>query len=264
MTNKPRVLIINQTAEIFKLLSINYEIILDKNKDADLIIINLSNQKIEVLQNLRDIFLQTHVPILIVISINDQNIVNKILDFGRSDYIIWPSSSRELLFRISTLLNSNKFLNKSKNIFNKNEFYQLMLLHSSLSNYSIMMIDIDNFKNINDLHGHLVGDDILKELGILLKQTIRRGDILASFGGDEFILMLPIDINTSTLVAERIKKEIEQETFENKFNQQLIKITISIGIADNISNSSVEKIIHTADQALYLAKQNGKNKVIAG
>ncbi|MGB4191467.1 MAG: GGDEF domain-containing protein [Rickettsiales bacterium] len=264
MINKPKVLIINDTLELSKILTKNYEVILDKNKDTDLIIINLSNQKIESLQNFREIFLQTHIPILIIISINDQDIINNILDYGRSDYIIWPSNSEELLFRTSALLNSNKFLNKNKDIFNKNEFYQLMLLHGSLSNYSIMMIDIDNFKNINDLHGHLVGDDILKELGILLKQTIRRGDILARFGGDEFIIMLPIDINISTLVAERIKKEIEQETFENKFNQQLIKITISIGIADNISNSSVEKIIHTADQALYLAKQNGKNKVIVG
>lgn len=125
---------------------------------------------------------------------------------------------------------------------------------------SLIMIDLDHFKKINDTFGHLIGDQFLKELGLLLKNSMRQSDFAARFGGEEFILVLPFtSLNGAMILSERIRKQVQTLSLP-----QLPKsITISIGIAMLREGDTPQKLINRADQALYTAKANGRNQVVS-
>jgi len=127
---------------------------------------------------------------------------------------------------------------------------------------SILIIDIDFFKKVNDTYGHLAGDSVLQQLGIVLSSSCRSFDIVSRIGGEEFSVILPdCPMEQAIEVAERLRLAVEM----NKFiisNETKINITISIGTAtypDNVNN--LENLINTADTALYSAKRSGRNKV---
>lgn len=121
----------------------------------------------------------------------------------------------------------------------------------------VMMLDIDHFKNINDTYGHLVGDNVLKQFGRILKD-LRTSDITGRYGGEEFAILLPnSNLEASLLVAERLRQEIESTRFDS-----IDKCTVSIGIASlDKQYKDAYKWLNSADQALYQAKKEGRNKV---
>jgi hypothetical protein len=120
------------------------------------------------------------------------------------------------------------------------------------------MGDIDNFKLINDQHGHLVGDIVIKKFAEIIKQATRNTDICVRWGGEEFLIMLPL-INTqdSFVVAEKIRRFCEQQTFPE---QQGLHFTSSFGVC-NGDNYSFDELVGYADKALYQAKSQGRNQV---
>lgn len=125
---------------------------------------------------------------------------------------------------------------------------------------SLLFIDIDNFKNINDTLGHDIGDRVLIKISKLLKQYTRKEDLLARWGGEEFvILLINSDLNTSTNKAEELRYLIENNTEL----QDLLsyKITASFGLTKAKDNDSIEDIIIRADKAMYESKHSGKNRV---
>ncbi|HYE81125.1 MAG TPA: diguanylate cyclase [Clostridia bacterium] len=130
---------------------------------------------------------------------------------------------------------------------------------------SILMIDIDHFKMINDRYGHLAGDKVLKTLAKVCKARIRRTDIIGRFGGEEFLIILPeANRDIAFKVATSIKESIAN--MKIPFQAEIIRTTISIGIETAIiaeKNHSVDKLINNADMALYMAKNNGRNRVIS-
>ncbi|HPY96283.1 MAG TPA: GGDEF domain-containing protein [Candidatus Cloacimonadota bacterium] len=137
---------------------------------------------------------------------------------------------------------------------------------ANLQNVSIscIMIDIDDFKKINDLYGHQVGDDILKQLGAIIKNYFRKSDIVVRFGGEEFlILLLKSNFENSKILCQKLKEKIEDQIFSVKGIE--IKISVSIGISyrKNVVNSLklLEEMIEEADLAMYYSKTNGKNQV---
>lgn len=151
-------------------------------------------------------------------------------------------------------------------ILNRRAFFEISenILKLSLRNkevFSIMILDIDFFKKVNDVYGHVVGDDILKHFVLNVSREIRDSDILARFGGEEFIIMLPeTDSKGAFLVAQKIREKI-QNTPYNVNELTDIPVTVSIGIAQLGSEKLLRDLIHKADEALYGAKEKGRNRV---
>ncbi|MFK5883815.1 MAG: sensor domain-containing diguanylate cyclase [Candidatus Izemoplasma sp.] len=129
--------------------------------------------------------------------------------------------------------------------------------------FGIMMLDIDHFKNVNDTYGHLVGDYVLVNFAKIIKSSLREGDLLIRYGGEEFIVILPGANAKGTLeVAEKIRRTIQENVM--KHNDQEIKITVSIGISSYPENeiTSIDDLIEIADKGLYHAKDTGRNRVV--
>lgn len=128
---------------------------------------------------------------------------------------------------------------------------------------SVLMIDIDNFKAVNDRYGHLAGDEVLKALAKSFVNSIRRTDIIGRFGGEEFLIVLPgTDKKAALKVAANIKEAAAD--LETVFKGEIIKVTVSIGIETALiaeDNLSIDNLINNADIALYKAKNNGKNQI---
>ncbi len=214
-------------------------ILLDLFQGSDLEILNSQNRNVPVIAFIKDAEL--------------------ILKSRVDDYLIYPFNKGELEIRIQVAI--NKFNNKNSSdinidtltgLYNKDYFYTCCQeAIKSRAHFSIAMIDIDNFKKINDSQGHLKGDEYLKKVAEIFKHSIRNNDVLARFGGDEFIIMLhDSSIEGSLIVGDRICKSIEKEC------------KVSVGVASIAPDDSLEDLINKADKALYMAKKQGGNKVV--
>jgi diguanylate cyclase (GGDEF)-like protein len=127
---------------------------------------------------------------------------------------------------------------------------------------SLIMLDIDTFKKYNDAYGHLEGDKALKKVADILKQDIRQVDMVSRYGGEEFTVLLPeTDLTEAQKVAERMRAAIEDYKFGPKKDKLEVRLTISVGVAVYQSGFSAEELVKRADQVLYQAKREGKNKV---
>jgi diguanylate cyclase (GGDEF)-like protein/PAS domain S-box-containing protein len=128
---------------------------------------------------------------------------------------------------------------------------------------SFIFMDLDRFKQINDNHGHQTGDSVLKKIGKLINDHVRNSDIPGRYGGEEFGIVLPeTDINQAETFANRLCKTIKKTTFETK-DEESISVTASAGVAQlDYKNSTCSKIIEQADNALYMAKNQGRNQVV--
>ena len=127
--------------------------------------------------------------------------------------------------------------------------------------YYIAMIDIDNFKKVNDIYGHIAGDKVLKEVSNIIRKSISNEDILGRYGGEEFIAIIKDEINNYKEIIERIRRNIEELNIN--VNNKLIKVTSSIGVKNfNLNKMTLEENISLADKSLYEAKNSGKNRVV--
>ena len=125
---------------------------------------------------------------------------------------------------------------------------------------SITMIDIDNFKSVNDSYGHLTGDKVLRAMAQIIKSNIRSIDLFGRYGGEEFLLVFPnTPKENAKIAAEKLRREIESHKF--KYKNEEFRITISAGVAEYNYGDDVKSLISKADEALYKAKSFGKNRV---
>jgi diguanylate cyclase len=124
--------------------------------------------------------------------------------------------------------------------------------------FSLLLLDVDYFKRLNDVYGHLVGDQVLAELGNTLRAAVRREDAVARYGGEEFAVLLPnTSLEQATLVGRKVREAASQIILNH--NDQPIAITVSGGLATIQPNEQVESLIQRADAALYAAKSDGRN-----
>jgi len=129
--------------------------------------------------------------------------------------------------------------------------------------FSLIMIDVDNFKTYNDLNGHLAGDSVLRELGCLLKLNLRSSDSVARYGGEEFVVLLSeTDKQSALSMAERLRAAVQDHSFPFRERQPGGMLTISLGVASfPLDATYPDELVKKADAALYLAKSAGKNRV---
>ena len=127
--------------------------------------------------------------------------------------------------------------------------------------YSLLMIDADKFKNVNDTYGHKTGDKVLIEIVDVCSHSLRSSDLVCRFGGEEFMIYLEDTNSESALkVAERLRNSIAEAGVYSDKNEE-IKITVSIGVVSSEKTDSLEVLLSQADDAMYLAKHNGRNRV---
>jgi diguanylate cyclase (GGDEF)-like protein len=124
----------------------------------------------------------------------------------------------------------------------------------------VAILDIDNFKTINDTYGHLVGDRVLRHVALQIKNSLRTCDIVARYGGEEFLIILPDTDEINAIMAlDRVKMNIAKKPI--RVGREYLNITVSIGVTEISNNEHTLSSIDKADKALYKAKKNGKNKI---
>lgn len=254
------------------------ESLLDSDKEYDIYILDLILPGIsgeEVLLQLRK---KAHNSIIILISsISHYKTISNILSSGADDFIMKPFDASVFMARIKAhsrnfilreeLENANRELAKAAitdgltQVFNhkyivdrvKEEMERAKRYGQSVS---IFLFDIDNFKGVNDIYGHQIGDEVLRSIAGVMKNLVRGSDCVGRYGGEEFLVILPeTDIESAKIVGEKIRTAIEKMTF----SQEDLKVTMSGGGVQFIDQTAIE-LIKTADEGLYQAKHNGKNQ----
>lgn len=140
------------------------------------------------------------------------------------------------------------------------QFFELEVSKAKLNNniLSMILLDIDHFKNINDTYGHNVGDEVLKEISSLIKSKLKRVDLFSRWGGEEFVILLPgTELNGAKILAEKLRASIEENSFSSVGN-----LTASFGIGAYSEDQSKIDFFNTVDDSLYDAKKTGRNKVV--
>jgi diguanylate cyclase (GGDEF)-like protein len=166
------------------------------------------------------------------------------------------------LFEQNELLKDQAAIDGLTGLYNHRHIYERLeeeVKRCSLdhSTFTVMILDIDHFKNVNDTYGHLKGDQILRELSILLKENVRQANLVGRYGGEEFLIMLAqTHLSEGFEAAEKIRRVIEMHEF-----LQSIRITVSIGV-EEYHGEKISELLEKADQKLYAAKNSGRNKTV--
>lgn len=225
------------------------------------------------------------IPVIFVSSMTD--IDSKVMGFklGGVDYINKPFQHAEILVRVNThitMLRLRKHLEEQNaelerlantdyltDLYNRRRFFHAAeeeLAEATRNGLpiSITLIDLDHFKQVNDTHGHLVGDRVLIHVAQLIRSRCRKNDVAARYGGEEFAILHPaLDRQSAFLVAERIRKEVEGTPF--LYEQDEIGVTLSAGVVDTDvckNYLKIDDVLAWADIALYRAKDAGRNQVV--
>jgi len=224
-----------------------------------------------------------NIPVIILTGMNDRIQKIKGLENGACDYITKPFDPEELVARVKVHLKIKRLqddLKKSNELLHElsitdfltglyNRRYLIESLNREIlradrkdGSLSLIVIDIDHFKRVNDTYGHQQGDQVLQIVSGIIKKELRNYDIAARFGGEEFFAVLPdVNVDEALLVAERIRSAVEEYRFENELSD--LELTISLGVADlsYLSCQTVDNFIKLTDDALYRAKANNRNCV---
>jgi diguanylate cyclase (GGDEF)-like protein len=181
---------------------------------------------------------------MLIIAIHNANLYEQVLQISYTDGMTKLHNFRYFEFRLAEEI--------SRAIRNK-------------TGLSLIILDVDWFKNYNDTLGHPAGDELLRQLARALKETVRDNDIVARYGGEEFAVILPsVEKDGAMILAERLRKRVEEEHFPNEEVQPRGRLTISLGLASLPEDADTkENLIRRADKALYEAKRAGRNQVHA-
>jgi diguanylate cyclase (GGDEF)-like protein len=201
---------------------------------------------------------------------------------GASDLIFKPIRLNELMLRINRVIRERSLINERDQmiarlkklsirdplteLYNSRHFYaqledEIQRSERYLHPLSLIFIDIDKFKTINDTYGHMVGDQALLLIAQKMEVSLRSQDTAYRFAGDEFTIILPeTTLDNAKFVADRIKSEMDKESLMIR-EQEITKITLSLGVAEYQRNEKKEQFVHRADVTMYEAKKRGGNTI---
>lgn len=299
------VLVVDDTGKVEGIISgilpDNYTVIFEDNitnvfdairqHRVDLIVVNMDLKDYDPLRlcsTIRTIDETRLTPVLALVREGETRKLVRALDIGVTDYLTCPIDADEMNARVKTQLRRKHYIDQLRSSFHASlelavidqltGLYNRRYLTSHLSSLynralangksmSVMMIDIDHFKPINDTYGHDAGDRVLHDLARIIVSNVRGMDLACRFGGEEFVVLMPdTNVNLAYMIGERLREEIESFDFElSPDDPKTLKVTVSIGVActrDDIEDDSGEAILKRADEALYTAKQNGRNCVV--
>ena len=220
--------------------------------------------------------------VIVVTGYSDDYSYEEAINIGASDFVIKPVRLEELLLRLRRVLKERQLSSERTRmmqklqklattdgltkLYNSRSFYsQLELEVDRYNRYkhplSLLLLDIDNFKEFNDNFGHLEGDKVLVRFSQIIKSCLRTNDSAYRYGGEEFTVILPeTNGDEAKTVAQRIRSSLETEKFKPIPNKNA-KITISIGVTQYFPKEELSAFIRRADKAMYLSKKNGRNRV---
>ncbi len=254
--------------------------------DFDLVAVSLSLDEFDALRlcgQIRALERTRRLPILLIADLEDRDRVLRGLELGVNDWISRPVDRNELLARARTQLRQKRYAERLREQVEQSLELALVdpltglnnrrYLETQLANLlksmdrrpeplTLLVFDIDNFKRINDTYGHDVGDEVLKGFGARLRDSVRIGDVLCRLGGEEFVLLMPgLDETQAAVVAERARRAIEERPFSVCGGAENLTVTVSVGVAERRESEDGSHFYRRADQALYQAKSEGRNRV---
>ncbi len=256
-------------------------------ENYDLFIISLGlgeTDGLRLCSQLRSSELTRRIPILVLVDEGDSDQLIRAMDLGATDYITRPIDKNELQARVKSQIRQNRYANRLRENMQKSVemamtdavtgLYNRHFLSTHLDNLmsrendsrkkvSLLMMDLDKFKLVNDTYGHAAGDEVLHEFARRISNDIRNIDLAARYGGEEFVIVMPeTNLEYAHFVAERLRRSIGDMPFEISCSEKPITVTVSIGIAiAGDDNSTSNKLLAAADSALYQAKERGRNQV---
>ncbi len=253
-----------------------------ENGSYDLVLLDLMMPRMsgyDVCRKLREKYSNYELPVIILTAKNRSADIVAAFEAGANDYIVKPIDRIELYARIDTQLSLKRAVNEAMVNADLANTDHLTGMHNrrffmnagereflSAKRYgaglSLIMLDIDYFKRINDTHGHDAGDIIIQRLASIINENIRGLDISVRFGGDEFLIILPGTASSGAMiVAEKIRK-LSEESVVNTGRLFGLKFTISLGVSSlKDGTCSIEELIKEADDMLYISKKDGRNRV---
>jgi two-component system cell cycle response regulator len=257
--------------------------------DYELIIVSLSLENFDGLRlcsQLRSLDRTRHIPILVIADPDSNARLARGLEIGVNDYLVRPLDKNQMLARVRTQIKKKRYAERLRDnvqmsieaaitdaltgLHNRRymETHLNALVEQAASRgkpIAVLVLDIDFFKAINDTHGHDAGDDVLREFALRIRKSIRNIDLACRYGGEEFVVVMPeTDIGVATMVAERMRRAIAGKPFPVQQGMKLLNVTLSIGLATlNDAGDDAAAILKRADQALYRAKRDGRNRVVA-
>ncbi len=212
------------------------------------------------------------IPVIFLSGIQDMPGRIRGLDLGAADFIAKPFNVEELRARVRVHLRNKASLDKefwramhdgltgvwSRRYFDERFLAEIAMSQRNLTPLSLILMDVDRFKSINDAYGHIVGDEILRHVGHMLDENRRKNEAVCRYGGEEFAILCPmVNAQQATALAERLRTKIAEQHFFTRAGG--MKITCSFGVAGGIGS---EHLLIIADRALYDAKDRGRNVVV--
>jgi two-component system cell cycle response regulator len=255
----------------------------------DLVVVSLGLENFDGLRlasQVRSLERTRTVPILAIAEAEDNARLMRGLEIGINDYLIRPIDKNELMARVRTQIRRKRYTERLRDnvqmsieaaitdaltgLHNRRymETHLATLVeqaHSRGKPLTVLVLDIDFFKKVNDTYGHDAGDDVLREFAVRLKKSIRGIDLACRLGGEEFVVVMPdTDMAVATMVAERLRRRIAADAFPIHKGERKVAVTISIGLAALAGpDDGAANVLKRADQALYKAKRDGRNRVVA-
>jgi two-component system, cell cycle response regulator len=254
----------------------------------DLVIVSLGLQDFDGLRlcsQIRSLERTRNLPILALAESDNNARLARGLEIGVNDYLVRPIDKNEMLARVRTQIKKKRYTERLRDnmqmsielaitdgltgLFNRRymETHLGTLVDQSAARgkpITVLVLDIDYFKAINDSYGHDAGDDVLRDFALRIRKATRNIDLACRYGGEEFVIVMPeTDMAVATVVAERLRRRIASEPFAIQKGARSIEVTISIGIAalSGVADNAAT-ILKRADQALYRAKRDGRNRVV--
>ena len=277
-----------------------------KNNNFDLVITDINMPKMNGVEMMHEIrVMDEDIPLLVSTAYQDREFLINCIELGVNEYLLKPINYRQLTRAIKCTCGKLYYIKENKkyetlledlvkertkelqtaqkklilmanrdpltNLYNRRYFNEISRTLLSLANrekdgLSLLMIDIDRFKIINDNYGHLAGDAILKKLAFTLLEITRSSDVVIRFGGEEFLILLPhTHLKGAQKIAEKIRNRVKNLKIPLKDSvDEIVKFTVSIGVAECYcgDDKDIDTLVRRADKAMYEAKHDGRDRIV--